>query len=1067
MHDSRTVQIGKQNRCASKWPNEKTYEKCLESFYALRSPCAQRLTDMYSLLLPKPRFIHLTMIIACALLFPATHIFAQVAVTSPPPTAAPTQTAAGQPAVDPNGNALPPQPGEATTERVFVTGSIIPTAAEVGPNPVLLTDRKLIDKSGERTTEELLRNIPIANANGIPVSNNENGSNTAVGAATIALRGFDARATLILVDGRRVAPYPLSNAGIVFIDLNSIAQASIESIEILKDGASTTYGADAVAGVVNIKRFHEYRGAEARVEYGNTTDKDASTFSSSLAFGVGNGQTNVSGTVNYYHRNSIFNHDRDYSAVPPFLSSNASPYNLQLTRAAAIAAGAPIAPGAGNIFATPPDFTNGTAAANTYLYGSSRIRSGPNGFNFNQFSLSFPESERYGGYVSMNHKFLGDALVIYGDAMYQKVKTHNELAGPATGNFVTPGQATLAIPPHAPNPAGDAALPFGGPTYAETGLTPGAFNPFNPFNQIISEGTRARLQEFGNRIFDNETDAWLTTFGFKGDKLFNGTWGYDTGFRYSEIKNVGVGQQISASRFERIVNQADPIFNPASSQYIGTTVPFNPFGDYRVPIASNQATIDFARVHPVDRDISKLGTIDATIYTTDLFDLPAGGVGFAFGGQFRRETLKEDPDLLNQIGDVIGNSAVLPAHGGRKSYAFYAETSIPIFSRQNAIPGFYNLDLTAATRFEDFRNNDTNVLVPKLGIRWQPFDEQLTLRATWGKGFREPALEELFTTGVYDIRASHDPMNHGEFNPETQTLIIGNKNLAPEDSETISFGFVYTPKYVPGLTISTDFWQIDRTGVVEIPTLDTVLQRELSGTLLPGEVVQRLPDGSIGRIIVPYTNEGEQKANGVDLGIQYTLETNFGTLTSLTEATYLNSFERTRDLFINGLPAGVVLDQRAGQSTNLGASNEGYYRWRGRSSLDWTWKGIDIVGTIRYIDGFHEEDANLNRHDVGHKWLFDLQASYDFSALVHRNTGVAGADYSKGSNKNGPSAVEAGGMSVWDHLLFGTTVTAGVINLFDNDPPFASGQGGNSVGYPGFTYDSTGRFWYVRLTKKF
>src|ERR1051326_3187452 len=114
---------------------------------------------------------------------------------------------------------------EASTERVFVTGSAIPTAAEVGPNPVLNVTRDLINKSGERNTEELLRNLPVANANGVPVSNNENGSNTAVGAATIALRGFDARATLILLDGRRVAPYPTGNRRVVFVDLNTIPES--------------------------------------------------------------------------------------------------------------------------------------------------------------------------------------------------------------------------------------------------------------------------------------------------------------------------------------------------------------------------------------------------------------------------------------------------------------------------------------------------------------------------------------------------------------------------------------------------------------------------------------------------------------------------------------------------------------------------------------------------------------------------------------------------------------------------------------------------------------------------
>ena len=238
---------------------------------------------------------------------------------APAAPAAPDQTTPAVRAFNANGTE------EAATERVIVTGSAIPSAGEVGPNPVLNINREMIRKAGERNTEELLRNVPAANANGVPVSNNENGSNTAVGAATIALRGFDARATLILLDGRRVAPYPLSNAGIVFIDLNSIPAASIESIEILKDGASTTYGADAVAGVVNVKRFHNYRGAEATIEYGNTTDKDSGLFNASLLFGVGNGTTNISGTINFYHRNSIFNRDRSYSAVPPFLSSNASP----------------------------------------------------------------------------------------------------------------------------------------------------------------------------------------------------------------------------------------------------------------------------------------------------------------------------------------------------------------------------------------------------------------------------------------------------------------------------------------------------------------------------------------------------------------------------------------------------------------------------------------------------------------------------------------------------------------------------------------------------------------------
>ena len=983
-----------------------------------------------------------------------------------------TVTTPGQPqpgVAATNANAAAAGNTEATTERVIVTGSNIPTAEEVGPNPVLTVNRELIDKSGERTTEEILRDLPVANANGVPVSNNENGTNSAVGAATIALRGFDARATLILLDGRRVAPYPLGNnpgvnVGVMFVDLNSIPQAAIESIEILKDGASTTYGADAVAGVVNIKLRKDYRGAEATMEYGNTLDKDSGEFAASMIFGVGDGKTNVSGVLNFYHRNSIANRDRGFSAKPPFLSSNASPYNLQLTKDAVAEAGGqvvtdPANPAGTTEFAHAPFFTDGLALAPAYAYTVGRS----NTFNFNQFSLSFSESERYGGYVNFEHKVCDDQLVIYGDMFYENAKIHSELAAPATGSFQTKGQTTLAIPPREPNPLG--TTPFGGPTYADTGVMPGAFNPFNPFNQIISGGTRARLAEFGNRLFDRETDAFLTTLGVKGDKLFDGNWGYDAGFRYSEVKNTLTGTQVSATAFNRILNQADPIFDPTSAQFIGTTVAFNPFGDYRVPIASNAASLAFATVHPTDIDISKLATMDATMYTTALFNLPAGGVGFAFGGQFRRETLDERPDAKNLAGDIVGNSPVFAVHGGRKSFAFYAETDIPIFSATNAIPGFHALEFTAAARYEDFRNNDSNVLVPKVGMRWQPLDESLTLRATWGEGFREPSLEELFAAPISTLEISHDPQKGGLLESETNVLVTSNPNLQPEDSRAFSGGIVYTPKYVPGLTLSVDFFDIERTGVVGSPTADSVLAREAAGALLPGEAVERDAGGFITRILKSNQNFGAQTARGVDYGIQYQKQTPWGTFTSLTQATYLYEF------FFPQFAEGNL----AGKTTDEGLSQEGYYEWKGDSRLDWAWNGFDVITTVRYTDGFREHTPNLHEHWVHSTWIFDVQGSYDFTfAAPVENQAVAG--YSKDAKevvrgKDG-KAVETGqtanyAMPCWKNLLNNTTITVGCNNVFGQDPPQAYGEGGNGVGYPGFTYDATGRFLYVRLTKKF
>src|SRR5437588_322458 len=287
----------------------------------------------------------------------------------------------------------------------------------------------------------------------------------------------------------RISPPPWNNprlVNVMVVYLNSIPQAAIDRIEILKDGASTTYGADAVAGVVNIKLRHDYQnGAEASVQYGNTEHEDSGEFLSSAIFGVGDDKTNITGVLNYYHRNSIFQRDRAYSIVPPFLSSNNSPYNLSLSSdVAAAAGGANLNPG-GTEFAAAPDLTNGLAPASAYKYGLGRL----NHFNFNMTASSFPSSERYGGYLAADHKIFGDQMVLYADGYYENVQVHNEAAPPATGNFETLGQTTLAIPPNHPFPGG--SPPPTTPTFAETGVSPTAFNPFNPFEQIISGATRA------------------------------------------------------------------------------------------------------------------------------------------------------------------------------------------------------------------------------------------------------------------------------------------------------------------------------------------------------------------------------------------------------------------------------------------------------------------------------------------------------------------------------------------------------------------------------------------------
>ena len=184
--------------------------------------------------------------------------------------------------------------------------------------------------------------------------------------------------------------------------------------------------------------------------------------------------------------------------------------------------------------------------------------------------------------------------------------------------------------------------------------------------------------------------------------MFDGTWGYDAGFRYSQVKVTSGGTFVSSSRYSQVLNQNDPIFQPGG--VLAGDVAFNPFGDALggPAIPSNAAVVAYATVHPKDVDTSKLYTLDLNIYTTELFKLPAGGIGFAIGGQFRREQLTQDVDQLN-LGDIIGNSPSAITAAGRKDYAFYGEINIPVTSPTFNFPGFYSTEIVAGGRFEAFR----------------------------------------------------------------------------------------------------------------------------------------------------------------------------------------------------------------------------------------------------------------------------------------------------------------------------------------------------------------------------
>src|SRR5947207_14184408 len=477
------------------------------------------------------------------------------------------------------------------------------------------------------------------------------------------------------------------------------------------------------------------------------------------------------------------------------------------------------------------------------------------------------------------------------------------------------------------------------------------------------------------------------------------------------------------------MNAADSIHVPGSSDFIGTTVPYNPFTDFNVPLTGTAfqdqlKNILFARANVRDLTKSALTTADFRVYTTDLFELPAGGVGFAMGADWRREQFDFNPDDTDENGDQIGVGQAKTSFGGRKAYGIFAETQIPITSPKMAIPGAYSLEFNASGRFENFRNNDTNVVVPRIGIRWQPFDEELTIRATWGEGFIEPSLASLYGAPIFILA----PTSTASFIPgggperETTQEVDANKNLQPEDSRNFSAGFVYTPKWIKNwqpnatLTMSVDFWDVERSGVVTVPSAQSLVQAFFKGTLGPGEQVNIDPATNTANFVKRgFENYGRQRARGVDFSLQYQFQTdNWGTFTWSNDWTYLNSFLYQ----LNGAAKTHEVSGRTNNDPFEGAFfgqvtiGDGFLKWKGITRLTWDWNNFDLSIAGRYNDGFRVErttkippDNVPVEHWIKQRFFFDGQLSYNlvFTQPVEERP-VAG--YSKEGGKEVKSGRE-------------------------------------------------------------
>ena len=630
-------------------------------------------------------------------------------------------------------------PDETEVDRVVVTGTNI--ASDSPPFvPETIFNREAVERTGSRSLGDFFQSLP---QNSGPSFTENQSDSLAPGGAAVALRGLGPDATLVLVNGRRVAPYPFAQNGITaFVDLNSLPLAAIQQIDILRDGASAIYGTDAIAGVVNVRFLEKYDGALVTIGYGNTTDTDTSEYRASLITGYTDERrgTELVVVADYFHREALFQTDRYFSfsidqrrqGGSSFLSSVANP-------------GTVFDPVTGDPLRVPPN-SDGTPEISEFLPGRNRFDRAP-------FQPLVPETERF-GFTTRAKVRLAPAVDLFTEVGYRNSFTTQQLApAPIEGDV-----ENISVP---------------------------AANPFNPFGADVV--FRYRVTEAGPRLDEIDSDFYRAVAGIKVH--LQGRWEFESALLFSE-SNTENKSFNNLSRSAVIAALADT--NPATS--------FNVFG--AGDNVNNPATIRSFLVTTTREGQSRIYGADAKM-NGPLFSLPAGELLTAFGMEYRHEDLDDHFDPFATSGGVIDLNST-SASGDRDIVAGFAEFYAPIVSNQMAIPGVHKLEAQFAVRAENYSDFGSTVN-PKIGLAWQPIPDWLLVRASWSTGFRAPSLVQsstgslTFSQELRDTRRFEVTGLPEDESSALQILSGGNPDLDSEDSENFSTGFVVTPPAVAGI----------------------------------------------------------------------------------------------------------------------------------------------------------------------------------------------------------------------------------------------------------------------------
>ena len=702
-----------------------------------------------------------------------------------------------------------------TLSKYEVTGSHITGIDAAGLNPVTAISRASLDLSGYTNVGDALRSLSFVSGSSlIPTGSN---NSFTPGASTVNLRGLGNNNVLVLLNGRRAAPLasPGFNGLQTVFDFNSIPAAAIESIQVLKDGGSAIYGSDAVSGVINIILRKDYTGLTTTVGVGNTFGSDSLEKTGSVVLGSSSGKLSIITAIDWTERNSLKDRDYGFSRTADLTARGGDDLRSFATFPALV-----------YVPSLADYYTLSAPKANPALADFSVADVSHGSYNFQSVTDQIPEMRNFGFYSRARYDF-SDQIYGFTEISFRRSETRIEAAPTPVFNYAENGD---------------------GPRTGALNIP--ATNPNNPFGEDLEDEWYARLVSAGNRINDVTSDTPRIVVGLGGK--MPAAWEWEAAATYSKNKTENLN---GGTVFDNLYQAALNGINIG-----GETLYANPFGpeDPRVTASYTNTDPNTASFELRTYDFSASGP---------LFQLPAGDVKLAVGGEWRGEKLASIRTINNATGNVVGGAEGNSTYGDRTVKAAYAELHIPLVT---------NLQLQLAGRFEEYSDFGSTTK-PKIALSYRPA-QWLLLRASFGQSFLAPNLAYLYTSQVTTFSANplEDPKRPNDAPRQIETKGGGNPKLQPEETDSWYGGFQINPTgRLKGWELAVDWLQFKQKNLIAQLGEDFILKNE---DTLPGLVVRNAPAagetvGVINYINDTYLNIDRQTYRGIDFDLRYSLRT--------------------------------------------------------------------------------------------------------------------------------------------------------------------------------------------------